>query len=173
MINNHYIQVILKTIIGANMDNKSKIILILTVVIIILCSIFIFHQDSQKGEIGNTYFDLPNGFHEKKIQSNHVNITNGDVALLFTEYGENITDINVVVNYYITTKKNESLKCDLNEKMMNNTKVYKTTISNNTNIMHYWFIKNGRIYEISTHNGNSNTDNIVQGIINSMTTNPK
>jgi len=149
------------------MKNKLKIVLILLLVVIIFMSCLFYIEHTQV-KIGNSYFNLPIGCSENKIDENHINITNGNISLILSEYSSNNTDVKKTVKYYMDSKKNESLDCELDEKIINNNPTYKTTILNNTNIVHYWFIKNDKIYEIATHDGNSKTDSIVTEIITSM-----
>jgi len=63
------------------MKNKLKIVLILLLVVIIFMSCLFYIEHTQV-KIGNSYFNLPIGCSENKIDENHINITNGNISLI-------------------------------------------------------------------------------------------
>lgn len=150
------------------MEKKSKIVLGVIVILIIISAAFLLYSENKHVQLGKAQFDLPSGFSANKIDDNHINISNNDVSLRISEYKNKNITIKDAVNHYIKTKENESSKCNITKFNVNDTEVYKTTIINNTNILHFWFEKNGTVYEIATYDGNSNTDSRVTEIINSM-----
>ena len=58
----------------------------------------------------------------------------------------------VLVNYYIDN---------------GNFDIYKSVVSENSSVIHYWFVKNGKGYEIYTGTADSNSDDFILDIINS------
>ena len=94
--------------------NRSKILIILglIIMIIVLLSCFQLSDSKQQKEfiVGNTTFMLPEGYHEELNNvSNDVKITNGTNALFLIEYND--SNLNKHMNDYMKSSEinNDSL----------------------------------------------------------------
>lgn len=148
------------------MIDKKYIIPILIIILIIGGGLGLYI--TSQFQVGTTYFSLPEGYHAKTHNNGVVNLTNGKDSLILNEYSSNHTDEKFPLNYYKTTKEKQNVTVKLENFSVYNIKVYKASITNGTDIYHYWFSKDGKVYEIASYNGNQNTDELVTTLIKSM-----
>ena len=138
--------------------------------VIVGLMVFYQHNDSKNQiKVGATSFTLPEGFYQGSMNdANDYNITNGYDTLFLKECGnKNISKyINEYKNYKNRGTDNKSVI--LNNFTVNKIVVFKSTIVNESSNFHYWFNYNNKTYSIYTLNGNSNSDNIVKNILNSL-----
>lgn len=119
-------------------------------------------------KVGNANFVLPAGYSEDGVNEyGALTITNGKNAIYLLEHNDgNITKY--TSEYKNVTKyKNETMKIE--NITRNNTIFYKTNNVNNPNTIHYWFVKNGKTYDIYTFDKNSEFEDSVMYLANHMT----
>lgn len=118
-------------------------------------------------KVGDTTFNMPKGYHEGK--SNYlgaVNITDGNTTVFFEE-----KDVNVIqdINKYkkmIWDDRNQTVL--VSNYTIDGNLFYKSTIKENPGVMHCWFVKNNKTYDIYTWDGNNDLDMIVINCYNSI-----
>ena len=117
-------------------------------------------------KVGHTYFTLPQGYEEVNSDGRTANIAKNNNTIAITYYSD--TDIMGHVKNYTIQKKNDTIQTT--EQTINNIKVYKSTIKNDTKTAHYWFISDNKVYEFCSWRGDQNTDNIAYDLIKSSKT---
>lgn len=148
------------------MLDKKYIISILIIILIIGCSLGLYFYS--QFQVGSAYLSLPSGYHAETHNDGVVNLTNGNDFLILNEYSGYDPDIMVPINYYMGSKENQNFSVELLNFNVDDIKVYKTILNNGTDVYHYWFIKNHKLYEFVTYDGHPDTDNIVSSLIKSM-----
>lgn len=143
---------------------KKSILIIVAIIVIILIGSFILVNNSNRFEVNGINFKIPNTY---KVIDNYdeFNLTNGSDSIQISK--NTTSNINKTVENYIKSKENlnDSVKCsNLN---INDLKVYKVTLNNNTAISHYWFEKNDKVCHLYTWSNNPNTDLVVYDLIRS------
>ena len=68
---------------------------------------------------------------------------------------------------YVENNARNNLTLTLSNLTVGQHTVQKSVMDNNTEIVHYWFDFNGKVYEIYTRSANSNTDDVITELINS------
>lgn len=145
---------------------NKKIIVIIGVIIVILIAVFFFYTQNTV-KIGNSYFTIPDGYHVVD-EGDYVNLTSGSnyICLVKECADENI---NKSIEKYESSKKvngNDTLhfsnfsSADIN--------VIKSVSNKDSNVVHYWFVKDGKTYEAFNWAGNSNSDNLLINLIKTM-----
>lgn len=153
------------------MEKPMKIIC-LCVIIILCVSFIIYHvnysnnKDSVK--IDHTYFTLPNGYYKLNSGDNFLNITNGTTELYL--YCFNDSDIIGHVENYTKMKNKDNITIEKSQFTINNTEVYKSYVKNETQVCHYWFVNDNKVYEMFTWHATPNTDKIVEKMVGSIHT---
>lgn len=146
---------------------KKSIIIILLVVILIGVTAFLFtHNFNGTNDVyvGNTKFYLPDGYHEgNQTEYGDVNITNGYSSVLIHNYSDN--NVKKYRDDYSEYLLNNNATPELRNFTVDDITIYKTTIVNNTQTMHYWFIKDNKTFSIYTWDGNSNMDSFIRDLI--------
>lgn len=152
--------------------NKIVKIAIIVILLLFLIGGFTYFTDFNQNktiEIGKTTFSIPENYYKGNNNNlGAINLTNGTNSLFILEH--ETTDLHgYLVNYtdYVQKDLNQSVKvtCSTVENSQN---VYKVEKSNDTQIIHYFFVRNGKTYEIYTWDGNSQTDMIVENMIKSI-----
>lgn len=152
------------------MKKKTIIIIILCIILIIIAGLVIFsHSINNTIKVGQTNFNIPQGYAEVYTKNNSANIIKGKNSIGIVCYDDN--NINEHVNNYTLMKKNESIDIETREFNINNIQVFKSNAENDNSTIHYWFINNNKVYEICSWNGDSNTDNIARNLIESTNSN--
>lgn len=147
--------------------NKKLILYLLTIILILLVAIIgaftIFQNDIK---VGDAYFTLPEGY---KCVANgaYTNITNDNDEYIILSYN-NTNDVKKVINDYVEFNKNHNLTVSLSNSQVGEYKVYRSTMDNNRQIVHYWFVYDNKVYQIYTHSANSNSEKIICDLISSV-----
>lgn len=156
---------------------KSSIIIIIVLIIIAILIGYTFYEhnnEQNKIRIGNSNFEIPNGFHEGKLNSlGDVNLTNNTHSIFLASKNQSkIQDqINGLKEYYSNINETTSQKnFKVDEVFVYNLEVIDNTNSsfNDTNSKFYWFEKNNEIFYIYTWDGIPNMDTIVSNFIKTM-----
>lgn len=150
------------------MFNKKGIILVLIIILIVICGLGIYVNN--QFQVGTAYMAAPNGYHPETNENGVVNLTNGEDSLILNEYSNSSSDVEYSVNYYKNCKEKQNLSVELKTIYINDVKVYKTIVNNGTEVYHYWFVKEGNVYEFVSFDGDKNTDSMVSNLIKSMKT---
>lgn len=126
-----------------------------------------FSNPSNQVKVGNATFTLPEGFHEGTItEEGYTNITNGyDTYIIRDNGADNTTKY---VKQYVKNKQKDNITVHVKNFTVNDTVVYKASLTNHTNVAHYWFDYNGEVYSITTANANKNTNKFVTDVISSV-----
>ena len=148
------------------MVNKKHVVIVI-IILLIIAGFFVWYSQNQI-KVGNMYVAAPEGYHASTNEKGIVNLTNGYDSWILNEYSNNSTDLNYSINYYKQVQKNKNLSVQVKNFTVNNVVVYKTIVNNGTDIYHYWFLNGGKIYEFTTFDGNSNSDQFVGTLIKSM-----
>ena len=146
-------------------------ILILLVILIAVLSIgFLFNSTDNKVEVGSTYFSLPSGFEQESMikEDNFVavNITNGKNTIKIVEYKN--TNVKNLIDNYIKIKNQDNHTVKVETLEIDSKPVYKSTDTSDSKIIHYWFEKNNKVYEIYSWDANSNTAGVIEKLISSV-----
>ena len=145
---------------------KKKIILIIALVALL---IIIFgahtytnmHTLDNKVKVGNILFNLPEGYKQISNENNKITLKNETSSIGIEYYNDN--NITKYVKQY--TSQNDPGSINTTKFTVGDISVYKSTITNDTRYIHYWFVDNNKVYTIYTWEGNNNTDTIVSKLI--------
>lgn len=146
-----------------------KIWAIIIIVIIIICiSVYMLTSNSvEHVQINGTDFSVPSNYNIQKQSENLVKCSlDGNFFCINSDVnGSNISD---VVSSY-TKFRNETLNTPIHVSHItdNGLDYFKAVVENDTRVVHYWFTIEGKIYEIYTATGDSNTDKLIQEVIKS------
>jgi hypothetical protein len=148
---------------------NKKIILILAIILLLIIGFCVFTNMPLKEneiKVGNTIFTLPDGYNKSDVNDfGNVNITNGnnslsisaandnDIIKYTTKYNQNAIDRNYSINFTNIT--------------IGNIPVYKSTLLNNSQVTHYWFVDKEQVISISTWDADKNTEKSVLKLIES------
>lgn len=123
-------------------------------------------DNSSQFQLGSYAFSLPDGYNVKNTTNGSVKISNGyNTIEMLCHDNKNVKKF---VNNYISKKENESKQVNLTNFTVKKTVVYKTTLSNDTGIVHYWFKKDNSTYTMYSMDANKNTDKVITQLIKSM-----
>lgn len=156
---------------------KKKYILFgVILVLLILAVTFIFSNNvliNDKFNVGSVFLDLPNGYHLDSSSIRHtneystVNITNGKNVISIYEYNDD--DLSRHIYDYANVKRRENHTLSYSNITINNIDVQKSIDNNNTRIVHYWFLYENKVYDICTWTSDSDFEDNVNLMINSIT----
>lgn len=108
---------------------------------------------------------VPEGFHV--IDQNYsYNLTNDYDSILITKELES-NDIDKEVKNYVKFKKESNFTVSLSNFTVDGITVCKAKVNENDAI-HYWFEKDGKVYEMYTRSGGINSDKLVSDLIKTM-----
>lgn len=149
------------------MNKKSKVLIVIICILLLVFGIFLYqNQTVKKINVGDTQFSIPSGYNEQVISKSLVKFTSGNNVFYINE--KNSTDINHFVNLYVNHKnKTENKSVEISQFQSNGQNIYKSVVSDNVSVVHYWFLKNGKCYEIYTGTADSNMDNLISDIVKS------
>ena len=118
-------------------------------------------------KVGATTFNMPDGYHEgTPNEFGATNITNGTNSIFIVENNDsNIMSYITEYENYINNSRHQSMS--IVNFTIDNTQIYKTDNKDDPNIIHYWFVKNKKTYDIYTWDGNKKMDSIVINMITS------
>ncbi|WP_296789772.1 hypothetical protein [uncultured Methanobrevibacter sp.] len=149
------------------MNKKLGLLAILVIIILVAFGFFMSHSSSTKEIlVGESKFVIPSEYQEQNVSNHLVKITSGDNIYFINE--NNNSNITYFVDFYVNHKNvTENKSVNVSHLMYGDSDIYKAVVNDNASIVHYWFLKNGKCYEIYTGTANSNTDNLILDIIKS------
>ena len=115
-------------------------------------------------KVGDATFTLPEGY-KCVANGKYANITNGN-GYIILQCNES-SNIAQVMDSYVKNNNEHNLSLSMSNLTLGKYTVYKSVMDNNTQIVHYWFNYDNKVYEIYTRSADSNTDSIVKNLINS------
>ncbi len=146
---------------------SNKLLIILIIVILFLSGFYAYNELSNSTiKIGDTTFNIPEGYHEST--PNHlgaVNITNGNTSIFLSVYND--TNILKHANDYKKLLEKDNQTAIISNYTIGGAQIYKSTIIDLPNCVHYWFIKNNKTYDFYTWDGNKDVERIIIEFINS------
>lgn len=151
------------------MMDKKWIALICIVILLVIGLIAYFNFTNQETEvkIGNSTFQLPNGYHIANSDIKNVtNLTNGTHKIYIKVYDDK--NIKEHVNSYVDYAEKNNKTAKISNFTVGKTLVYKSNL-NGSNIVHYWFVKNKNVYNIYSQDKNPEMDSITIKLIESIT----
>ena len=143
--------------------NKKTIIILIFIVVLVIIGYYMVFQNNNQVTIDGANFKIPNGYHVID-ENNSFNFTNNNNSIIISK--RTTGNINKSVDNYMDNKKNANISVKLFKMDLNNKKVYQVT-EDNPAVLHYWFEKNGKVYEIGSWDANPNTDYVVKELIQS------
>lgn len=150
--------------------DKKYILLIFIFVILLILGFFIYSSNtlnrSDVIQVGTTNFTMPEGYHiGEKNTFGAISITNESNTIFLLE--NNGTNVQGYIDIYrkILIDKNESINITCFN--IDNMEIYKIISLNNTQNIHYYFIKNNKTYDVYTWDGNPKMDSTVIKLIES------
>lgn len=152
-----------------------KIIYGIVLLIIFLCIIaFVFNgfSFSEQCNVGNAFFDLPKNYQIDSTSIKHtedsvlINITNRKNTISIVEFNDD--NLEKYFKKYQEHKNNGTDLLEISNLTINNMTVRKSVDKTDNHFVHYWFIKNGKVYEIYTWDADEDFDENVEFMINSI-----
>ena len=150
------------------MEKKTILILVIGLVLVIIGgALFTTFNNNSQVSVGDAVFKLPSGFHKGQSNSaGDINITNDYDSAFIKEYEtDNITK---VIKDYKNYKNDENHTVKISNSTINNITVYKSSVTNETYTIHYWFVYKNKVYSIYTWGGGKNFDSIATDLIKSL-----
>lgn len=150
------------------MEDKSKLLIAVIFILLIILGFIVLNQQVNNSKnqvkVGATTFSIPNGFYEGSLNSDgDVNITNGYDTFFLKECGKG--NMTKYIKDYKNYKNNTTKNMSITNFTVDNTLVYKSTMLNESYIIHYWFKHDGIVYSMYTWSGNKKSDTIVSDLI--------
>ena len=152
------------------MEKPKMNMLVIILLLIFICSLtyFAFSQNNVM-VIDGVKFTIPTGYHEGELNDKNlkVNLTDGTHLLYMEVYND--TNVSKHVNDYLNLKSNTSNETiSISNFNVDNLNVYKS-FSEQTNAIHYWFVKNGKVFTVYNWGGdNSKMDSTFFRLIEKM-----
>jgi len=149
---------------------KIKIILSVIIIILLIIGFFLVGNLSTQNtvKVGDANFLLPEGYKEEGINKyGALTLTNGTNNIYILEHDTD--NVNTYVSEYKQVVKNKNETMTIENMTINNTIFYKTNNTNNPEVTHYWFVKNGNTFEIYKYDKNSEFESSVIYLYNHMT----
>lgn len=119
-------------------------------------------------KVGSSTFKLPDGYVEgSPNQYGAQSITDGKYSVFLMEYDD--TDVSKHIDEYngdFVKNKNQTIEI-INFTIDDNV-IQKSYNAHNQNNVHYWFVKNGKSYEIYKWDDNPKMDYIVNDLVKSI-----
>lgn len=145
-----------------------KLLAILAIVLILIVGFCAYEGlSNQHFKVGSATFDMPKGYHEGTPNYlGSVNITKANHTIFFTEYND--SNVTKHINDYkklILKDRNQTVV--ISNYTIGGNLIYKGVVKENPTVMHSWFVKNNKTYDIYTWDGDDNLDNIVINCIQS------
>lgn len=164
---NIFIKILVKVVLS--MDKKYIVIIIVIIFLAIIGFSFLNKSPVQveSFDVGSAKFILPDGYHVgNSNDSNKVNITNGVNSIQLIEYKDKQITKHVENYEHYIINQNGTVKTE--NFTIDNVTIYKSVNEKYPNIVHYWFIKNGKTYEVSKYDANKRMDTMVINLIDSF-----
>ena len=155
---------------GDNMNKKLGVALIFCILIVGI-GFFAFNENLNSNklfQVGSTNFKLPDGYVEgSPNQYGAQSITDGKYSVFLLEYDD--VDVSKHIEDYnekFVKSKNQTFEI-INFTIDDNV-IQKSYNAHNPNNVHYWFVKNGKSYEIYKWDDNPKMDYIVNDLVKSL-----
>ena len=142
---------------------KQLILIIIGLIVLLLVGGFIITNNPNNIKINDVKFKAPDTY-EVSDGADEVKLTNGKDSIIIVK--NTTTKLKKTVDNYIHSKEKKNDTVKLSNMTINNNVIYRVSVDN-TNIVHYWFEKNGKVFEIYTKNANPNTELAVTDLIKS------
>lgn len=144
--------------------NKKIIAIIVILISILVAGFFFYTQNTVK--VGNSYFTVPEGYHVID-EGDYINLTSeSNYMCLVKKVADD--NINNSIEKYKDNKVSGNDTLNFSKFTAGDVEVTKSVSNKNQNVFHYWFVKDGKTYEAFTWSGNSNSDNLLKNLINTM-----
>lgn len=141
--------------------NKILIVIILFIAIVLIYGFLINTNDIK---VGDAYFSLPEGY-ECVANDKYANITNSHDSIIITNYDTD--DVENITKDYEQYNMDHNLSVTISKLGYNNKTLYKSIMNNNSDIVHYWFVKDSNTYEIYTRSANPDVEKNILELIES------
>lgn len=156
------------------MDSKKIVFGIIFLIIFLVALAFVLNafSFSDNCNVGEAFFELPSNYELDSTTILHkddyiiLNITNKKNVISVVEYKNG--DLQKVFSDYTQRKQNENISLDVSNLTIDNIKVIKSVNNADAKNVHFWFEKNGRVYEIFSWNADDNFEKNVESMIKSM-----
>lgn len=112
-------------------------------------------------KIGKIFFYYPKNFYQ--INFNPISISNDKYTISFL-YHPN-SNIDACLNNYLKMKQNDGFSVYFTKSAIKNIVLYKSTILNYENTVHFWFEYDDDVYEIYSWNGDSTLELLVLDLV--------
>lgn len=151
---------------------KIKIILgvLLTILLVLTAGFFVYNNylTHHTVRVGDANFLLPEGYKDDGINKfGALTLTNGKNQIYII--GHDDSNVEKYITEYKNVVKNKNETMTIENTTMDNTLVYKTHNTNNSDVVHVWFVKNGDTYEIYKFDKNPEFDSLVSYLYHHMT----
>ena len=116
--------------------------------------------------VGDEQFSVPSQYKVENVSDNLVKLSSGDSVYFMTEKENN--NIKYFVKKYVNLKKSaDNQSVNILHLDYEGSDIYRSVVSDNSSVVHYWFVKNGKGYEIYTGTADSSSDEFIMNIIKS------
>ena len=149
------------------MNKKLIILIILILAIVGFASFYIFSNQEHSIKVGESTFIMPKGYHlGSPNELGGTNLTNNTNEIYIDMYdSQNVTKyIEEYMNY--STKNNNTVK--FSNFTIGDTFIYKSNIIDGRDSVHFWFVKDKKVYTIYCWDKNPKIDSIAVNLIESM-----
>ena len=143
------------------------ILVLLIILALLLCGFILYPNISvKKVNVGDEQFSVPSQYKEENVSDNLVKLSSGDSVYFMTEKENN--NIKYFVKKYVNLKKSaDNQSVNILHLDYEGSDIYRSVVSDNSSVVHYWFVKNGKGYEIYTGTADSSSDEFIMNIIKS------
>lgn len=149
------------------MQRRFKVVVLIIIIVVIVIGIGIFDFFNQNTvKVGESTFNIPEGYREGNLNEvGAVNLTNGYSSIFLSEY--NTTDVESYVEGYVKNLEDQNISVDVVNYTVDDVMVYKSDNKNDSGNIHYWFVKNNKMYTVYTWDGSKEIESVVENFINS------
>ena len=152
------------------MKIKTFLGIILTIFLLLVIGFLLFNNLTAQNtvSVGDANFLLPEGYKENGVNKfGALTITNGKNEIYIIE--QNDANVNKYILEYNNVVKHKNETMSIENVTINNTMFYKSKNINTPEVVHMWFVKNGKTYEIYKYDNNSKFEDEVIYLHNHMT----
>ena len=142
------------------MEKKTYLIIVLIAIIIVMGITFLnpLTQPEGKIKVGEVNFELPDGYYEGNLNKlGDVNLTNGTNSIFIKKHDSD--------DLYKEIKDYEDTTLTVAKFKIKDELVYKTVSDHDKYVIHYWFLKNNKVYSIYSLQKNDDIDQIATNMI--------
>lgn len=157
------------------MEKKYIISILLIIATLVIVGSFYFADFSKQNDnqikVGEATFTVPDGYNVTNSSKDRVKLSNGVNSIGIVYYNSSKT--NKYVDNYVSLKEEDGYKINVSNFTSGNTVVYKSEVSNDTGVVHYWFKYGEKTYSIYSGDANKHMDKQVSQLIKSVKENNK